>query len=75
MNIIEIALDDCRTLMRKSTFEINSVLTNPTEQGSLERLSKAIYDYSTHESAFNNLMKLKSQFEHSNEAAEEVNEN
>lgn len=66
MNIIEVLLEECRTSMRACTFEINSVLATPTEKGSLDRLSKAIYDYSRHESAFQNLLKLKNQIDEAN---------
>lgn len=80
MNIIEVAIEECRTSMRTCTFEINSVLATPTKEGSLDRLSKAIYNYSNHEAAFQNLLKLKNQIDEANsrqneQSSEQENEN
>jgi hypothetical protein len=77
MNIIDVLIDECRCAMKQQTFEINSVLANPTHEGSVNRASKAIYEYTKHETVLQNLLKLKGQMDEMNntEVQEEVNEN
>jgi len=75
MNIIEVLIEECRSLMRIKTFEINSVLANPAESGSLDRFRNAIYDYTRHQSVFENLLKLKNQIDEANNTQEQVDEN
>jgi len=78
MNIIDVLIEECRSSMRVNTFEINSVLSNPTEMGSLDRFSKAMYDYTRHQTMLENLFKLKEQIDEingANTATKEGNEN
>lgn len=75
MNIIDVLIEECRSLMRIKTFEINSVLANPAESGSLDRFRNAIYDYTQHQSVCENLLKLKNQIDEANNTQEPVDEN
>lgn len=75
MNIIEVLIEECRSHMRIKTFEINSVLANPAESGSLDRFRNAIYDYTRHQSVCENLLKLKGQIDEADQAKEPVDEN
>tara|TARA_Y100000401_G_scaffold116541_1_gene122569 strand:+ start:382 stop:594 length:213 start_codon:yes stop_codon:yes gene_type:complete len=61
MDIIKVLKNSLMSSQEENVFEINSILTRPTEKNSIKDLEKAIRSYTTQSNMIETLNKLETQ--------------
>ena len=67
MDIVQTLQIKIQSLMHEKTFDINSALSNPTEEASLLRLEKAVAEYAALSEQLNTLNRLSQQMQENQE--------
>ena len=70
MNIINVLQSELKSSLDSATFEINAVLSNSNSEGAVDRLAKAIRNYTNLMNQIEILLKLREQVEKQEQEAE-----
>ena len=71
MNIINVLQSELKSSLDSATFEINAALSNQNSEGAVDRLAKAVRNYTNLMNQIEVLLKLREQVEKQEQEQEE----